>query len=36
MGPLYDLSDRFNTISSWYLVAQSATATPAESSTATP
>lgn len=28
MGPLYDLSDRFNTISSWYLVAQPALVAP--------
>ncbi len=28
MGPLYDLSDRFNTISSWYLAAQLAAADP--------
>lgn len=33
MGPLYDLSDRFNTISSWFLAAGRATTTPEESPT---
>lgn len=33
MGPLYDLSDRHNTISSWYMVAQLAPAAPTDNPT---
>lgn len=34
MGPLYDLSDRFSTISSWFLVARRTAVTPTISTTA--
>ncbi|MGW8251191.1 MAG: ABC transporter substrate-binding protein [Anaerolineales bacterium] len=36
MGPLYDLSDRFNTIASWFLAARPATVTPAVDTTESP